>query len=607
MPAESASRRGPAAHLAALIAALLAVPAAAAPVHGIAMHGAPDLPPDFTHLPYVNPDAPKGGTLTWGAPGTLAASSTFDTLNPFSPRGIPAAGIRNYVVESLLARSYAEPFSLYGLLAETLDVPDDRTFAEFRLRPEARFSDGAPVTAADAAFTFELLREHGRPSFRTAYAKVDRVETPDERTVRFVFKDGSDRELPLIMGLMPILPKHATDPEKFEATSFAPPIGSGPYVVADVRPGERITYRRNPSWWGARLPINRGLYNFDEVRVDYYRDATTLFEAFKTGLVDIRIETDPSRWATAYDFPAVRTGKVLLETIPTAVPSGMNGFAFNTRRPLFGDARVREALIMLFDFEWTNRNLFHGLYARTGSFYDNSELSARGVAADAFERALLEKFPGAVRPDILEGVWRPPATDGSGRDRLQLRQALDLLGAAGWTLDGGTLHRRDGKAPFRFEILVKTKDQERLALAYARSLHRAGIFADVRLVDAVQFDRRAATYDFDMLQYFWFASPSPGNEQMFYFGSAAAGTEGTRNYMGVKSPAVDAAIAAVLEARDPEVFTSSVRALDRALLSGFYVVPLFYAPGAWVARWAQFKHPEPASMWGFLPEVWWRE
>jgi peptide/nickel transport system substrate-binding protein len=294
----------------------------------------------------------------------------------------------------------------------------------------------------------------------------------------------------------------------------------------------------------------------------------------------------------------------LLETIPTKVPSGMNGFVFNTRRPLFADVRVREALTMLFDFEWINRNLYHGLYARTGSFYDNSELSARGVAADAFERALLEKFPGAVREVILEGVWRPPATDGSGRDRLQLRQALDLLGAAGWHLEGGVLSR-DGR-PFRFESLVNTKDQERLALANARALHRAGITADVRLVDAVQFDRRAASYDFDMLQYFWFASPSPGNEQSFYFGSDAAGREGTRNYMGARSPAADAAIAALLEARDEEAFVSSVRALDRALLSGFYVVPLFYAPGAWVARWAPYRHPEKASMWGFLPEVWWK-
>ncbi len=600
MLAESALLR----HLAGLLAALLAglaSPATAAPAHGIAMHGAPDLPPDFPHLPYVNPDAPKGGTVTFAAPGT------FDTLNPFSPRGSPAQSVRDYTIESLLARSYAEPFSLYGLIAESVDVPDDRTRAEFRLRSEARFSDGAPVTAADVAFSFELLREHGRPSFRTAYAKVLRVETPDERTVRFVFKDGSDRELPLIMGLMPILPKHATDPEKFEPTGFSPLIGSGPYVVADVRPGERITYRKNPSWWGARLPINRGLYNFDEIRFDYYRDAATMFEAFKRGLVDIRLETDPARWATGYDFPARRSGEVLQETLPAAVPSGMNGLVFNTRRPIFSDVRVREALGMLFDFEWTNRNLLHGLYVRTGSYFDGSELSARGIAADKFERDLLQKFPGAVRPDILEGLWRPPATDGSGRDRLKLRQALDLLAAAGWQLEGGTLRRRGTGAPFAFEILVKTKDQERLALAYARFLHRAGISPDVRLVDAVQFDRRLASYDFDMTQYFWFASPSPGNEQTFYFGSQAADQEGTRNYMGAKNPAADAAIAALLEARDDEVFVSSVRALDRVLLSGFYVVPLFYAPGSWVARWAPFKHPETASMWGFLPEVWWRE
>jgi len=593
--------------LLAALAALLpgmepaGVARAAQAAHGIAMHGEPDLPPTFQHFPYVNPEAPKGGRLAFAVPGT------FDSLNPFIVRGVPFLAVRGYVVESLLARSYDEPFSLYGLLAETVETDDARTYATFTLNPAARFSDGRPVTADDVIFSWQLLRDKGRPNHRTYYAKVTKAVRLGDRAVRFEFGDGGDRELPLILGLMPILAKHAVDPNTFENTSLTPLLGSGPYRVAEVKPGERVSLRRDPNYWGRDLPVNRGQWNFDEVRYDYYRDANTQFEAFKKGLVDIRPERDPGRWHTAYDFPAVRDGRVVKETFVSRHPHGMLAFVFNTRRPIFADVRVREALGLLFDFEWVNRNFFYNLYARTGSFFQGSELAALGRPADAAERALLARYPGAVREDVLEGTWGPPTTDGSGRDRDTLRRALTLLEQAGWTLRDGRLRHRETDRPFTFEILVVTKDQERLALAYARDLNRAGIKAEIRVADAVQFERRRQDFDFDMIQYEWSSSLSPGNEQSFYWSSRAADEPGSRNYMGVKSEAIDGLIETMLAARSRADFVTAVRALDRVLMSGFYVVPLFHPPRQWVARWSRIEHPQTTSLFGYLPETWWQQ
>ncbi|MGA7388834.1 MAG: extracellular solute-binding protein [Pseudolabrys sp.] len=569
--------------------------------YAIAMHGEPAWAPDFSHSTYANPAAPKGGQLVQGVLGT------FDCLNPFIVKGLPAANIRGYVIESLLARGYDEPFTLYGLLANSVATDVARSFVTFTINPAARFSDGKPVTPEDVVFSWELLRDKGRPNFRTYYAKVVKAEATGTRTVRFDLSGADDRELPLIIGLMPVLARHAINPATFEDTSFDPLLGSGPFVVGAVKPGESVIFKRDKNYWGRDLPINRGLWNFDTIRFDYYRDGNTHFEAFKKGLYDLRVETDPGRWQTAYNFPALREGRVVKEDLPYGLPKGMQGLVFNTRRPVFGDVRVREAILQLFDFEWMNHNYFFDLYRRTASYFDGCDLSAHGVAANARERELLTPFPDAVRSDIMDGTWSPPVTDGSGRDRDTLRRAFVLFKAAGYELKGTELvHVASGRL-LSFEILTTTRDQERLALAFARNLKRAGIEARVRTVDATQFERRRIGFDFDMMEYRWEQSLSPGNEQLFYWGSVAADEQGSRNYMGVKSKAVDAMIAAMLAATTRPDFVSAARALDRVLLSGFYVVPLYFPPVQWVARWTRIEHPSRTSLFGYLPETWWQK
>jgi peptide/nickel transport system substrate-binding protein len=574
---------------------------AAEPRHAIAMHGAPALPAGFTRLPYADPAAPKGGRLVQGVLGT------FDSLNPLIVKGIAPPSIRGYVIESLMARGYDEPFTLYGLIARAIETDAQRSYVTFHLDPAAKFSDGKPVTADDIIFSWQLLRDKGRPNHRTYYAKVAKAEALGEQAVRFDLSGSDDRELALILGLMPVLAKHAVKPETFEETSFQAPLGTGPYIVGEVDPGKSVTLKRNPDYWGRDLAINRGLWNFDEVRFDYYREANTHLEAFKRGLYDLRYEHDPGRWQTAYDFAAVRDGRVLKEVLPTGVPKASSYFVFNTRRAVFSDIRVREAISLLFDFEWINHGYFFDLYQRSASYFDGSELSSHGRPADQREKALLAPFAEAVRADVLDGTWSPPVSDGSGRDRVTLKRALDLFAAAGYELRGTALVERKSGRPLTFEILVTARDEERLALLFSQSLKRAGIAARVRMVDAVQYEGRRLTYDFDMIQNRWDQSLSPGNEQAFYWGSAAADQPGTRNYMGVKSPAVDAMIAALLKAEDRGNFVAAVRALDRVLISGFYVIPLFYLPAQWVARWTTVARPATTSLYGYLPETWWRE
>ncbi|MPZ58682.1 MAG: ABC transporter substrate-binding protein [Rhizobiales bacterium] len=569
------------------------------------MHGEPALPPGFAHFRYVNPEAPKGGRLVQSVLGT------FDTLNPFVVKGLAAQSIRSYVFgsyvfESLMTRGYDEPFTLYGLLAQTVDTDDARSFVTFALNPAATFSDGKPVTAADVVFSWQLLRDRGRPNHRLYYSKVAKAEAIDERTVRFDLSGSNDRELPMILALMPVLPKHAVNPATFEETTFEKPIGSGPYVISEVDPGRSVTFKRNPAYWGRDLAVNRGQWNFDEIRTDYYRDANAEFEAFKKGLIDVRAETDPGRWQTAYDFPALRDGRVVKEVFSTQMPKELSAFVFNTRRPVFADARVRGAITLLFDFEWLNHNFFFDLHRRSAGYFDGSELSSVGRPAGAGERALLAPYPDAVRPDVLEGQWRPPVSDGSGRDRRVLERALALLRSAGYAVTDTKLRSTRTGAPLAFEILVTTRDVERLALAFQRQLKRVGIDAHIRTVDAVQYDRRRLAYDFDMIHNVWDQSLSPGSEQSFYWSSAAADSPGTRNYMGAKNPAIDGIIAAVLRAHRRAGLVTAVRALDRVLISARYVVPLFYRPGQWVARWAYIRHPDITSAYGYLPETWWR-
>jgi ABC-type oligopeptide transport system, periplasmic component len=569
--------------------------------HAIAMHGEPTWPAGFTRLPYANPNAPKGGRLVQGVLGT------FDSLNPLIVKGIAPPAIRNYVVESLMARGYDEPFTLYGLIARGVETDAERSYVTFHLDPAAKFSDGAPVTAEDVIFSWQLLRDKGRPNHRTYYAKVAKAEAIGEQAVRFDLSGSDDREIALILGLMPVLAKHAVNPETFEETSFQAPLGTGPYLVAEVDPGKSVTLKRNPNYWGRDLSINRGLWNFDEIRLDYYREANSHLEAFKRGLYDFRNELDPGRWQTAYDFPALREGRVLKEALPTGVPKASSYYVFNTRRAVFSDVRVREAILLLFDFEWINHGYFFDLYRRSASYFDDSELSSHGRPADQREKALLAPFANAVRADVLDGAWSPPVSDGSGRDRATLKRALALLAASGYELRGTELVERKSGRPLTFEILVKARDEERLALLFSQSLKRAGIAARVRMVDAVQYEGRRLTYDFDMIEYRWDQSLSPGNEQAFYWGSAAADQPGTRNYMGVKSAAVDAMIAALLKAEGRADFVAAVRALDRVLISGFYVIPLFYPPAQWIARWTTVGRPATTSLYGYLPETWWRE
>jgi peptide/nickel transport system substrate-binding protein len=587
--------------LAAAAGTGLRIAPAQATAHALAMHGEPAWGPDFKYPTYANPIAPKGGQLVQGVVGT------FDCLNPFIVKGLPAANMRGYIVESLLARGYDEPFTLYGLLADGVVTDAARNFVTFSINPAARFSDGRPVTPADVIFSWELLRDKGRPNFRTYYIKAVKAEATDARTVRFDLSGADDRELPLILGLMPVLAKHAINPDTFEDTSFDPLLGSGPYTVTAVKPGESITFKRDKNYWGRDLPINRGLWNFDTIRFDYYRDGNTHFEAFKKGLYDLRVETDPGRWQMAYDFPAMREGRVAKEDLSYGLPKGMQGLVFNTRRPVFSDVRVREAILQLFDFEWLNHTYFFDLYKRTASYFDGCDLSAHGIPADAQERELLKQFPNAVRADIMDGTWSPPVTDGSGRDRANLGRAFALFKSAGYELKGTQLAHAQTGRPFSFEILTTTRDQERLALAFGRNLKRAGIEPRVRTVDATQFERRRIAFDFDMMEYRWEQSLSPGNEQLFYWGSAAADQQGSRNYMGVKSKAVDAMIAAMLAATSRTDFVAATRALDRVLLSGFYVVPLYFPPVQWVARWTRIEHPSRTSLFGYLPETWWQK
>ncbi|MEW6255732.1 MAG: extracellular solute-binding protein [Pseudomonadota bacterium] len=535
---------------------------------------------------------------------TLSLAGTFDSLNPFIVRGSSTPFLRGTVFESLMTRSYDEPFTLYGLLASDISTDEARSHVVFTLNPAARFSDGTAVTVKDVLFSWSLLKEKGRPNYRLYYGKVTRAEAVDARRVRFDFAEP-DRELPLIMGLMPVLPRHATDAQTFDETSLKAPIGSGPYVVAQVQAGTSVTLARNPGYWAAGLPVTRGIYNFDELQFDYFRDGNTEFEAFKRGLVDARFETDPSRWETGYDFAAVRDGAVIKETIPTALPRPHYALVFNTRRALFSDVRVRRALIELFDFPWINRNLFHGLYARTTGFFDGSDLSSLGRPANAQERVLLDRSTLPVPPEVMEGTFSSPEADGSGRDRGQLRRALALLSEAGWHLDRGRLVNAQGTA-FQFDIMVTTREQERLCLAFASQLARAGIQANIRMVDGVQFDARRASYDFDMVPFTWVQSLSPGNEQAFYFGSEAALSPGTRNYMGMRDAAADAAIQALAGADTRTDLQTAARAIDRILISGAYGVPLFHAPGQWLARWQHIQRPAALSLYGTLPETWWR-
>ncbi len=562
------------------------------------MHGAPALPPGFTHLPYANPDAPQGGTVVYGETGG------FDSLNPYLLKGRAPWGVRAHTIETLMGRSWDEPFTLYGLLAESVETPEDRSWVEFRLRPEARFSDGTEVTVEDVIWSLETVATKGHPVYRNTWKAVSKVDKTGERSLRISFSEPN-RELPLIMGLRPILQKDQWVGRDFADSSLDPLIGTGPYVVDQFEPGRFISFRRDPDYWGRELGVNRGLLNFDKIKYEYYRNSDALWASVKTGDVSIFRETDPVRWAEGYDFPAATEARILKGEAAHGRPTGMRGFVFNTRRALFADRRVRQALALSFDWEWVNQRMFRGQYQRIDSYYDNSDLGFAGPA-EGREAELLAPFAGQLPEGTLKDGWRPPESDGSGRDRRNLRAAAKLLDAAGWKVDGRFRKNTEG-APFSFEVLVATTEEATLAEFWSEALTRLGIELRVRRVDNAQYVARRRDYDFDMTVNRWFLSLSPGVEQRLYFGAHGREEPGTRNYMGVADPAVEAMIGALLKSENREDFSAAVRALDRVLSAGIYVIPFGYLPTDRIAWQKGFAKPDRDALYGWRPEVWWHE
>ena len=590
---------------AALFAAATGGPARSA--HGIAMQGEPALPPGYTHFTYANPDAPKGGAITYCVVGT------FDNLNPFiikslrtTARGVIDTIYGNLVFEPLMARNADEAFGLYGLLADDVEMDPERKWIEFHLDPKAKWSDGEPVTPEDVLFTYDVFTEKGRPPYSDRMKKVAKLEKTGERSVKFTFNDLADREFPLIIALTPIVPKHAFDKETFDRGTLKSVIGSGPYTIDEVRPGDRIVFKRNPDYWGKDIPSKRGFDNFDRITIQYFLNANAQTEAFKKGLCAIDTETDPVKRERDLDFPAYREGKVIAETFKTGVPPVVTGFLFNTRLKKFSDPQVRRALAMLYDFEWANRNLFDGKFTRTMSYWQGSELSALGHPASEKEKALLAPFPGRVPPEVMNGTWRPPVTDGSGQDRKSLKAAYDLLKSAGYHIANGKMLDQKGQ-PFGFEIITSGDDQERLAALYQRTLSKLGIDVSIRALDGDQIQSRKQRFDFEVLigSSGFNNSLSPGIEQIGRWGSEAADREGSFNLAGVADPAVDAAIEAMLNAREKDDFVAAVRVLDRLLISGNYMVPMQHNPQQFIAYWNKLAHPEKDPLFGFQLPTWW--
>ena len=586
--------------------ALSGVPARAqdtgGPQHGIAMHGEPLYGPDFTHFAYANPEAPTGGTLIRQPPPWQARA--FDSLNPFIVQGRTAPGVRDYHFATLMARAWDEPFSLYGYVADTIETPADRSWVEFQLNPAAQFHDGTPVTVDDVIFSMETLREHGLPSFRRNYGFIETVERVGDLGVRFTLTDEAEYETPMVLALMPILSQAWYTENDVSRPSLEVPLGSGPYRIAGLEAGRQITYERVDDWWAADLPAFRGMYNFDVLRFDIYLDADVAFEAFKVGEYTWRREQNADNWAAQYTFPAVTDGRVTLQEIPHSRPSGMRAFVFNTRRPAFEDRRVRQALLAAFDFEWVNSILLRDQYRRIDSMFANSDLAAENLPSPG-ELALLEPFRDQLPPELFTEPPALPVSDGSGRNRNNLRTATALLREAGYTVEEGVLVDAAG-APFTFEIMLNNAGDERLGLAYTDMLRRLGIVATVRVVDSAQYRERLATYDYDMILNNWLVTLSPGTEQHFYWSSQSADTEGTRNYAGVRNPAVDALAIAIGNARSREDLRAAVRAFDRVLLWGAYGVPLYYSDVDRIAFWGELRWVEDyVPIYGTVLEAWW--
>lgn len=576
-----------------------ALAAEAVKSHGIAMHGDLKYPANFRNFDYVNPAAPKGGEVR------LAATGTFDSFNGFIIKGQPAVAL-GLIYESLMTNSLDEPFSEYCLLCETVEVPQDRSWIAFTLRPQARWHDGEPITVEDVIWTFNTLREKGDPFYRYYYASVENVEKTGDRSVKFTFKPGENRELPLIIGQLTVLPKHYWADKNFEATTLEPPLGSGAYRIDSFEAGRSITYVRVPDYWGARLAVNVGSSNFDKVRYDYYRDSTVVIEAFKSGAMDYRDENSSRHWATSYDIPAVKDGRLKKEKISHKRSAGMQGFVFNMRRDIFKDPMVRRALAYGFDFEWSNKTLFYGQYVRTSSFFQNSELAATGLPQGR-EREILAEYADRLPPEVFTKTYTLPVTDGSGKNREQLRYALTLLQQAGWDINKETrklTHAETGKV-MEFEILLVSPLFERIVLPFKKNMARLGIEIKVRTVDSAQYQQRTENFDYDMIVSGWGQSMSPGNEQRNYWGSEVADRQGSRNLSGIKDPVVDELIELLIAAPTREELVQRTRALDRVLQWSHIVIPHWHTPYDRVLSWDKFSRPSVTPERGVNLFNWW--
>ncbi len=581
-----------------LAAAVSGAPASAEPRHGLSLFGDLKYPPNFTHFDYVNPDAPKGGTVKYASIGT------FDTLNPFQLKGNKADGL-GLIFDTLMTPSYDEPASEYGLVAESAEVAPDRSWVVYTIRPQARFSDGSQITPEDVVWTFDTLKTKGHPRYRLYYADVLKAEKVGARGVKFTFRNGNNRELPTIVGEMPVLSKAYWSKADFEKTTLDPPLGSGPYKIDSIDPGRAITYKRVADYWGKDLPVNRGRNNFDTIRYDYYRDQTVSLEAFKAGQYDIRPENVAKNWAIGYDGPALSAGLIKKDEIPNKLPQGMQGFGFNTRpgHP-FQDPRVRDAVTYLFDFEWTNKNLFYGAYTRSRSYFSNSELAATGTPSPE-ELKLLDPWKGQIPDEVFTKEYDPPKTDGTGNIRDNLRAALKLFAEAGWSVKGGKLLNDKTGAPFRFEFLLVQPEFERVVLPFAQNIARVGATMDVRTIDPAQYENRLRNFDFDMAVVGIGESLSPGNEQRDYWSSSAAEAPGSFNLMGVKSKAVDALVDLLINAPDRASLVTRTHALDRVLSWGHYVVPNWYLSYFRIASWDKFARPKTSPPYSMALDTWW--
>ncbi len=587
-------------HAGALLLALLASQALAGTVkvsHGVSVFGDLKYGAEFAHFDYVNPDAPKGGTLRlWGL-------DTFETLNPFILKGRKEAW-NALLFDTLMARAFDEPDALYGLVAEAVELPEAGGWVAFRLRPEARFHDGTPVTAEDVAFTYRTLVEKGHPQFRILFRDVAGVEVVDRHKVRFSFKPGRHRDLPVQLAALPVLSKAYYATVAFDRTTFTPPLSSGPYRVARAEPGRSVTYERVTGYWARDLPVNRGRYNFDRIKVDYYRDRDIAFEAIFAGQYDFREEFTSRSWVTQYDKPPVRKRLMVRETLPDETPSGVQAFFFNLRRDKFKDRRVRRALDLAFDFEWTNKNLFFGLYERTSSMFENSPLAAHAPPSEA-ELALLEPFRGKIPEEVFARPYTASVTDGSGKIRRELRKAAGLLREAGYRVVDGVLRDPSG-APMTIEFLLLEASFARIVSPYIANLRRLGIEATIRIADAANFKYRTDTHDFDVVIQRFIQPLTPGLEQRNFFGSASAGVPGSFNVGGIDDPAVDALVEKVIGARSRRELTTAVHALDRVLMWNSYTVPQWFKGVHHIAYWNKFDRPatKPRFARGVV-DTWW--